>query len=405
MMRQSRRGGRVQRVVIVLSLMWCFAVVVMAQPAGLEPGEAEARERAPTSPLITQWTHPQAEVRGIWLASRDMLLPKDQLREKLDAIQSANFNIVLIDSLFRGYVAYPRSTHLPQYPQFDGEDVFGWLVEQCHQRGLRAGAWMEYGFYAYFTPDASNDASMGPILDMHPELLSINFNGDRYIHRNFGDFYSLCPSNPRSHEILAQIMVEAVTKYPVDELNLDRIRYAGGDYCYCDHCRTHFHRETGIVLRPFSPDSDEAAKWLAWKREQTAKAVEHIVNAVRQAVPSLPITAYVVGPDEMNDKAQGWDLWMQRDLLDGIAVSMYGAEIESAAARARQLLGPAQAKLIGAISCEQQTKVFLSNIQRTRQLGMIGQYTWHFGEVADDIEALREGPYGKPAEPSLHPRR
>jgi uncharacterized lipoprotein YddW (UPF0748 family) len=390
------------RLLLVLLLLTISAPPVRAQREAVEPGELEARDRAPHAPLITQWTHPASEVRGVWIASRDMLRPKDELRQMLDALAAANFSVVLIDTLFRGYVAYPDSEHLRHFPEFNGEDMLGWFVEECRARGLRTAAWMEYGFYAYFTADATKDPSMGAILDRHPELLSVNSRGTRIIHRSFGDFYSMCPSNPLSHEILGSIMAETVSRYPVDELNLDRIRYAAADYCYCNYCKIHFERDTGIALAEFADGTEEARQWLEWKRQQTTKAVQRIRALVHAARPGLPITAYVVGPEEMDDKAQGWDLWMQHDLLEGIAVSMYGANIESAAARARELLGPRQAKLIGAISAGQAKEVYLSNIQRTRQLGMMGQYSWHFGDLMDDLEALKVGPYAKPARSPLH---
>jgi uncharacterized lipoprotein YddW (UPF0748 family) len=369
---------------------------------GLEPGEAEARQRATPAPRATTFTSPATEVRGIWLASRDMTRPRDELRAMLDQLKAANFNTVLIDTYFRGYVAYPGSAHLPQFPAFRGEDILGWLIDECHARGLRAELWMEYGFYSYFTPDATRDPSMGKILDAHPELLSIDSKGNRYIHRGFGDFYSICPSNPQSHQILADVYSEAVRKYPKAQgVNLDRIRYAGGNYCYCDYCRKHFHRDTGVELTTFVAGSREAKRFLQWKREQTTKAVETIARALRAARPGIVITSYVVGPDEMDDMAQGWDLWMKAGLLDGVAVSMYGADIRPAATRAIKLLGPQRDKLICAVSCEQATDVYLTNIQLARQFGKLGQFTWHFGQVWDDIDGLHSGPYQRPAASSL----
>src|SRR4051794_4193627 len=130
------------------------------RPAGLEPGEAEAKDRAAALPLPSKWSHPDREVRGIWLASRDMLVADAELLKKLEAIKSANLNTVLIDTYFKGFVAYPGSSLIPQAPDFrDRADVIGLLVNESHKRGLRADLWMEYGFYAYFTPDAAKDKS------------------------------------------------------------------------------------------------------------------------------------------------------------------------------------------------------------------------------------------------------
>src|SRR4051812_8341509 len=104
-----------------------------------------------------------------------MALPREQLAAKLDAIEAANFNTLLIDAYAQGYVAYPDSKYLPQNPTFAGEDRLQWLIDACHQRGLKADLWMEYGFYAYFTKDATADKSMGKLLDEHPDLLSVDF--------------------------------------------------------------------------------------------------------------------------------------------------------------------------------------------------------------------------------------
>jgi uncharacterized protein len=139
-------------------------------PSTLEPGQSEALQRAPVPPFPKTWTHPATEIRGVWISSNEMLLPRQPLLAKLDALKSANFNTILIDTYFRGYIAYPGSAYLPQYPGFKGQDIIGLLVDEAHKRGMQAHLWMEYGFYAYVTKDAAHDASMGPILDKNPEL-------------------------------------------------------------------------------------------------------------------------------------------------------------------------------------------------------------------------------------------
>jgi len=113
----------------------------------------------------------------------------------------------------------------------------------------------------------------------------------------------------------------------------------------------------------------------------------------------MPITSYVVGPDEMDSRAQSWDT--RGDLLDGIAVSMYGADIRPSALRAGQLLGKDAGKLICAISCEQESAAYLRNIEAARAFRPLGQYTWHLGAIDDDFGGLRAGPYARPAKSLL----
>src|SRR5207245_5384748 len=106
-----------------------------------------------------------------------------------------------------------------------------------------------------------------------------------------GDFYSLCAANPKSHEILGQLMVEIVTKYPVDGLHLDRIRFPEADFCFCDYCREHFKADTGVELKVLANGSDEHRKWMEWRRQQTLAAVKHFEKVVNAAKRGWPIRA------------------------------------------------------------------------------------------------------------------
>ncbi len=384
--------GRVA--VLVLGLV-TFSLA-QSRPAGLEPGEAEGRTKTRAIDSNLKFTHPTVEARGVWIASNDLLGPRDVLLHKLDRLKSAHFTSVMIDSWFRGYTAYPGSAIAPEYPDLKGEDTLGIVINEAHARGLKAQAWISYGFYAYWTPDALNDPSMGTILANNLELASFDAEGKKLIHRNVGDFYSLCAANPKSHEILGQLMVEIATKYPIDAIHLDRIRFPEAEFCYCDYCKSHFKTDTGIELRPFGNGSDEQKKWTQWKRQQTLAAVKHFEKVIHAAKPGLPITAYVVGPDEMDSRGQSWDLWANHGLLDAIAVSMYSADIHPAAEKALSRLDESgKSRLICALSCDHiPTPIYAANIQAARDISPLGQYTWFLGRLFD---ALEKGPYAQPS--------
>jgi uncharacterized lipoprotein YddW (UPF0748 family) len=390
--------------IALLVLVTVSCVRGQTRPAGLEPGEAEGRDKTRTLDANLTFTHPATEARGVWVASNDLLGPRDVMLHKFDRLKVAHFNTVLVDCWFRGYTSFPGSDIAPQYPDFKGEDVLATTIEEAHKRGLRIEPWISYGFYAYFTPDASKDQSMGAILTKHPELVSIDAQGRKSIHRTFGDFYSLCAANPKSHEILGQLMVEIVTKYPVDGLHLDRIRFPEVDFCYCDYCKEHFKQDTGVELKPFAKDSPEAKKWTEWKRQQTLAAVKHFEKVVHAAKPGLPITSYVVGPDEMDARGQSWDLWANQCVLDAVAVSMYGADIRPAAKKAlARLNGAGRSRLLCAISADHiDTPIYAANVQVAREISPLGQFTWFLGQLDDaDFDALQAGPYAEPAKDPL----
>jgi uncharacterized lipoprotein YddW (UPF0748 family) len=386
--------------VAVITLALVTFSRAQSRPAGLEPGEAEGRNKTRAIEPNLKFTHPTTEARGVWLASNDLLGSRDLLLHKFDRLKSAHFTTVMIDSYFRGYTAYPGSAIAPEYPDLKGEDTLGLVINEAHQRGLKAQAWVSYGFYAYWTPDASKDSSMGAILEKNPQLVSIDAEGRKLIHRNVGDFYSLCAANPKSHEILGQLMVEIATKYTIDAIHLDRIRFPEAEFCYCDYCKVHFKADTGIDLKPFARGSDEQKKWTEWKRQQTLAAVKHFEKVIHAAKRGLPITAYVVGPDEMDSRGQSWDLWAKAGVLDAIAVSMYSADVHPAADKALARLGESgKSRLICALSADKiPTSIYSANIQAARDVSPLGQYTWFLGQLDDvDFDALEAGSYSQPA--------
>lgn len=366
-----------------------------------EPGVAESRETPASLPTtLPTFTHPTIEARGVWIVPRDMALPPDQLLPLLDQLQSAHINTLLIDTYFRGVVAYPDSKLLPQFADFAGKDPIQFLITESLKRNITPHLWMEYGFYAYFTPDPVKDTSKGRWLDANPHLLAIDAKGNSAITRSFGTFYSLCPSNPESHRLLASLYVEAAQRYPLAAgVNLDRIRYPESDFCFCNYCKTTFKSDTGLELQNFPPNTKEAQLWLDWKRARTLAAVRTISSALRTARPDLLLTSYVVGPSEMDSKAQSWDLWMKENLLDAVAVSMYAPDISSASTRAKSLLGNSTTKLLYALNSEHSNLVLQNNIQRSRTDQSPGQYLWHFGTLTDDLQSLSTHAYAHPAKP------
>ena len=400
---------------LIFSTLVTAASFAQTTPSRLqEPGQAEGQQNTRAVTLPTKWNHPDTEIRGVWVTRNDMELQKDEtsaqrdqrLRDTVKKLHDANFNLLLIDTWFQGYVPYEGSSVAPAYKPFKGDDLVKLLIDAAHEHGMQTQAWLSYGFYAYFTPDASKDKSMGAILDKHPELLAINNEGNGKLHRSFGDYFSLCPSNPGSHGVLAQLMLEQVNRYAFDGVHLDRIRYPEDTFCFCGYCKEHFKHDTGLDLKDYPKGSDEARKLLQWRREQTATAVAHFRDVVQKAKPGLPMTAYVVGPFEMDSKAQGWDLWAQRGLVDAVGVSMYGADIRPAAEKALQLLGPAKDKLVCALSAEvKPSAVYLSNSEVAREYSKLGQFTWYLAPLSDDLQGLGQGPYAKPAKLPFAPKK
>lgn len=351
---------------------------------------------------------PKTQERGVWLSKNEMLRPRAELEALLDRFQAANLNAVYINIQLRGFIMYPESRILPQWAEMAEHDreIITWLVPAIQERGMRAEAWMEYGYYAYWTPDANVDESMGPILDAHPDLLSIDSRGNRYLHNvNWGDFYSLCPTNPKSHDILIDMMDEALVLHPFDGINLDRIRYATDNHCYCPHCQSLFKQETGIPLEVFEPGSDNAATFNQWRKEQLFRFMEKLSTRLRTNHPDKTITAAVMPPYLVDIKAQDWYHWLEQGWLDAAMPMMYLPNLTEETRRLRDRTGKDSMVIYG-LDAERGQETLMRQLRELEELGVTGYAFWFSGAIEPMLEDIGREFFTEPiASPLGGPRR
>jgi len=144
----------------------------------------------------------------------------------------------------------------------------------------------------------------------------------------------LCPSDPRNRQLEADAMLEVATKYDVDGIHFDYIRYDGPEFCYCDRCRelfAKFYKETTdqeLENWPESTQNDEKVKtlWKQWRCDQITELVREVRRRVDQERPDCKISAAVFpSPNSQNSIAQDWPKWIEEGLLDFVCPMDYTA--------------------------------------------------------------------------------
>lgn len=369
--------------------------------AAVELAGAAARgwsEEAPTNGL---------ESRGVWLDKAQMLEDREQVLARLDRFQDAHLNTIYVAVQIRGAVMYPGSKILPQYEEARKRDpqVLDWLIPAIRERGLRVEAWTEFGFYTYWTPSAAADSSRGPILDQQPKLAAIDRDGKDYLHNEkLGDFYALCPSNPESQEILIRLYLEMLGRYRFDGLNLDRIRYPDGRFCYCAYCREHFRKDTGLDLETTTESTNEAGTLVRWRKEQLTRFMERLSRRVRERFPGVRITSAVVPPAMIDEKGQDWPVWIERGYLDAAMPMLYESDVTDSMQRIRKRLG-ADALIFTGVDAGQGLAALTKQIEQLRELRTPGVTIWYSGSVDPFLPQLREHLFSTPAASPLYAGR
>ncbi|MDI6783926.1 MAG: family 10 glycosylhydrolase [bacterium] len=342
------------------------------------------------------------ETRGVWIDKSDVYKGKESVIAMFDK-PAANFNTVYLPVLHRGYVIYPNSKYLPQDAKASevDKDILPWMIEAAHQRGLLAESWPEFGFYAYHTKDASKDTSRGVILDKYPELTAIDVNGQPYLHnQDWGDFYSFCPSNPKSHRIMINLLCEPITRYQFDGLNLDRIRYPTKEFCFCAYCKKYFQKETGFALTKANLDNQHDRKaFYTWRKERLNKFMKKLSAKVRKLRPEMLITADVWIPEEINAKGQDWSHWLKKGYIDIAIPMMYWENIEPGLNDSLKISSDSRRILAGISAETNSSEQLVNQIELARQKNCGGVVIWYLGKLDDDLEYLRTAVFQTQSKP------
>lgn len=347
------------------------------------------------------------ETRGVWVDKSDVYKGENYLIAMFDKLTAANFNLVCLPVLHRGQVIYPESKFLPQDQKAIEVDknILQWMIEQAHQRGLFVESWPEFGFYAYWTKDATKDTSRGVILDKNPELTAIDINGLPYLHnKDWGDFYSFCPSNPKSHEIMLNLLCEPIQKYRFDGLNLDRIRYPTKEFCFCEYCKKQFKKDTKLELSKENlADRKTLDAFYVWRKEQLNKFMQKLSARIRKINPGILITADVWIPEEIDGKGQDWPYWLKKGYINIAIPMMYWQNIQAgleASVNATPVGAENFQPILAGISAETNSSEQLANqIELAREKNCGGVVVWYLGKLDDDLEYLKTTVFKEPSKP------
>ena len=231
------------------------------------------------------------ELRGIWVTRWTYDSP-EKVEKILDNIAAAGFNAVFFQ--VRGsFDAFYASSLEPWAAELSGTlgtnpgwDPLETAVEMAHARGLQLHAYLNV-FPLSSGTEAPAHAEPEHAYHAHPEWRAADANGTA-MTAGSADAISLkyvfsSPGHPGVRARVAEVALDITSRYAVDGIHLDYVRYPGQDYS---------HDPTSESLY------DSSLSWADWQREQ----VKATVAGVSQAV-DVPVTAAVWG---IYENQWGW---------------------------------------------------------------------------------------------------
>lgn len=230
---------------------------------------------------------------------------KQELCRILDRLQEAHFNTVLLQTRLRGDVIYPSAYegftesltgHTGRNP---GYNLLHFAIEECHKRGMELHAWI-----------VAIPAGNSRQVKLHGKN-SIVKKQAKLCKFYKGSWY-LDPGNPDTESYLARIVNEITSRYDVDGIHLDYIRYP-------DHPETFPDKDS---FRKYGKGKDLAT----WRRDNITRIVKRIYSDTKKLKPWVKVSCAPVGKynDTSRYSSRGWNAYhtvyqdAQRWLTEGI---------------------------------------------------------------------------------------
>ncbi|MBD1998208.1 glycoside hydrolase family 10 protein [Leptolyngbya sp. FACHB-541] len=363
-----------------------------------------------TRPAIPQAiSAPSSEIRGVWLtnvASGVLFLPQGVSRA-VNQLAQLNFNTLYPVVWNRGYTTYPSSvtqvatgeTQLPLlHSTRIGRSLLATFIQQGHQRNLRVIPWFEYGFMA---PRRSS------LVKRHPEWLTQYRDGSQVLKAGTAELglpdtpetlwqsrrsrlrqlvrqqsshqlVWLNPLHPQVQEFLLDLILEVVTRYDVDGIQLDDHFSLPVELGY-DPFTAQLYRQEHQGNSP--PDDPLDEEWMRWRANKLGDFMRRIFLAVKIAKPNCLISLSPNSPGfAYRHYLQDWQTWVRQGWLGEVIVQTYRndldrfvAELEQPAMREMHQLVPMG---IGILTGTWNNPIAIAQIQQqveaVRDLGFDG---------------------------------
>lgn len=276
-------------------------------------------------PVISQ---PKYEIRATWLTTLGgMDWPRNkagnasgikrqqkELCDILDRLKAAHFNTVLLQTRLRGDMIYPSAIETfaesltGNTGRNPGYDPLAFAIEECHKRGMELHAWI-------VTIPAGNTRQV--------QLLGRNsvVRKNRKICKLYKGNWYLDPGNPETKDYLSRIVKEITSRYDIDGIHFDYIRYPEQADNFPDK-DTYRKYGRGKELKQ-------------WRRDNITDIVRRLYTDIKTIKPWVKVSSSPIGKyrDTSRYPSRGWNAyhvvyqdaqkWLKEGIHDALFPMMY----------------------------------------------------------------------------------
>jgi len=293
------------------------------------PGDEHKNTKSPTSAWIVRY----------------LLLSKNDIDTAVRDLSDAGIKTVFLQVSGRCQSFFP-SAILATAEELDNRgdlaDPFKYFINKAQQRGISVHAWINV-LFAWSKPQ--KPAADEHPFNLHPEWFTHNKRGESYRAMTMGRLnrlsvsgYFLSPAEEGVVNLMGRYIEEIVTKYNVQGIHLDYIRYPTRGSGVGPEERSLFERR--FYMDPLSFETDNGSlverygeegvrdldlKWKNFRAGLVTDLVRSIRADLRRSGQDILLSAAVF-PDPDSARViygQDWPTWIAEDLVDFVAIMNY----------------------------------------------------------------------------------
>ncbi|MEM9150631.1 MAG: family 10 glycosylhydrolase [Cyanobacteria bacterium P01_F01_bin.3] len=297
---------------------------------------------APTEPQQLARNRDQSEVRSIWLDRETIVNASNPegLAQIFERFRAAGINTVFVETVNAGYTVYPSDVAPEQNPLTRGWDPLQAAVDlgKVYDIDVHAWVWLfAAGNRAHNRILGQPESYPGPILSARPDWAGFDNQGNLIMPGKPKPF--LDPANLEVRQYLIDLLDEIATRYDVDGIQMDYVRYpfqdamANRTFGYGTAAREQFYELTGVdpVNIPSRNGGDRrlARLWSQWTNFRAQRVSSFVAEAsehLRRRHPGLILSAAVFADDTYyrhHAIQQNWEEWADLGWVDWIVLMSY----------------------------------------------------------------------------------
>lgn len=261
------------------------------------------------------------EMRGMMIDAGSIPKTREGIAQLLESLKTAGFNTIYPEVFRRGYAIYPDSRYTDQDPELKnlGFDPLWELIRESQKRQLRVIPWV--WTFRVRSPGFGN-----PILSRLPALAATpaELEDQKSVPR------FLSAAHPEAREYILQLFQEMLSRYPVQGILLDYIRYDEAipeDAISVTRFRQEYFKKHGefppLKIAKGTPLFQE---WQLWREEQVNVMVRHLkekLKGYRQERVLLGGSVFRSESYSRLTKMQNWRHWADNNWIDFTAPMLY----------------------------------------------------------------------------------